>query len=152
MESLKIVTFRLGKEEFGIAMENVISIERLKEIVQVPHTANFVRGILELRGDVIPVIDLRTYMINEQKDNKEMNRVVVVQANHQRVGFLVDEATGIIDVPNKSMQHVPISGLKMNGSIQVANIENRMIMLIDVQTILLHADVTKALEEVSEAI
>lgn len=152
MESLdKIVVFRLGKEEFGFSISRVISIERMKNITTVPQTAHYIRGIVEVREEVIPVIDLRKYMFdNPSIKEEDTNRIIVVRVENEMVGLVVDEAKDIVDLPADTIEKIALSGAKVNGPMDVAKIDERLVILMNIEGLLMNSDIAEALTELNK--
>ena len=150
----KVVAFLLDHEEYGIAMEKVISVERMSAIRKVPQTSSYIRGILEMRGEVIPIMDLRSYLLGSQNlTDSDSNRIIIVKVNEMTVGMVVDETTDILQVSEQDIEEVPIMGMKMNtGTMKVVNLKNRLVILMDIDNILNNSDIAEALKQVKDAV
>jgi purine-binding chemotaxis protein CheW len=146
----KIIAFRLGKEEFGIAMDSVISIERVQSITGIPHTSEYIRGIIDLRGDLIPILDLRKYLLEGNVSDNEQNRIIVVQVNATVVGFIVDEATDILPVSEADIVQVPVSGMKITGETTVIKLDERLLLYIDVERLFMNTDIAEAVKKAKQ--
>ncbi|MBW4837803.1 MAG: chemotaxis protein CheW, partial [Paenibacillaceae bacterium] len=96
-EELKVIVFKLGHEEYGIDVDKVQTIERMMPITRVPKTYAFVKGVINLRGVVIPVIDLRGRFGLPEAEYSDQTRIIIVSANEMEVGFIVDSANDVID-------------------------------------------------------
>ncbi len=103
----QMVTFSLGAEEFGVNILQVQEINRMVEITQVPQTDRFVKGIINLRGKVIPIIDLRTKFGMEEKEYDNHSRIVVVETGDETVGLVVDSVAEVLRVPAGSLEDAP---------------------------------------------
>jgi len=88
---IQLVTFRLGKEEYGVNIEQVREIIRVGEIIQVPKSPSFVEGLINLRGTVVSIIDLRKRFDIIPSDNKENERIIVVEIHGRTMGVIVSE-------------------------------------------------------------
>lgn len=140
IDQLQLVTFHLGEEEYGIDILMVHEIKRLKEIAitEVPRTPKFVEGIINLRGDVIPVIDLRVrFDLNENKSDKE-TRIIVVTLEKKYIGFLVDKVDEVINVSTNDIDLPPNEIVQVDTSfIQgIAKYKDRLVIILDVHSIL----------------
>jgi purine-binding chemotaxis protein CheW len=137
-EDFKAVIFRLGKEEFGIHIEQVVSIERMQSITTVPKLPKHVLGVIDLRGVVIPVVDLHLALMDENISVTDTTRIIVVSIDQGSVGLLVDAATDVLDIPANRIQ--PVEFIDRGGADflkGVVNVNERLLMLLDV-TKLLH--------------
>ena len=137
-ELLQLVSFRLGNEEFGIDILNVQEINRLVEITKVPKAPQFVEGIINLRGKVIPIIDLRKRFFMDGKDYTQHTRIVVVDINDQVMGMVVDSVDEVLRIPSSTIEPPPevVSGIDSEYIRGVAKLENRLLILLDLTRIL----------------
>ena len=90
-DELKLIIFKLGREEYGMDILKVQEIKRMMSITRVPSTPSFIKGVINLRGSVLPVIDLRTRLGLFEVELTEAARIIVVLVNEGVVGFIVDE-------------------------------------------------------------
>lgn len=104
---VKVIVFRLKDEEYGVEVGQVKSIERLEHITRVPNTPDFVKGVINLRGVVTPIIDLRKRFDFEELDFTESTRIIVVTVQDKEVGLIVDAANDVIDIPSDSIEPPP---------------------------------------------
>lgn len=134
-ESIKAIICRITSEEYALNVNHVLSIERIQEIRQIPHTEAYMAGIIQLRGSIVPVMDLKIWLGwakagNDQEVQTE-KRIVVTEYNEKRLGLIVDAATDVMDIAASSIQSVEIhEGSKEVN--QVANLESRLILILDV--------------------
>ena len=98
-QNRKVIVFQLNEEEYAVSVTQVGSIERIQPITRVPQTADFVKGVINLRGVVTPVIDLRVRFDMEQKEFDELSRIIIVHMDDMEVGLIVDAANDVIDIP-----------------------------------------------------
>ena len=134
----QLVVFDLASESYGVDIGAVREIIRLQEITQVPRTPEFVEGVINLRGKVIPVIDLRRrfgLLIGEE--NKD-NRIVVVDIGGQDIGVIVDAVTEVLRISSELVEP-PSSVITTSESeylLGIAKLDGRMIILLDLQEVL----------------
>ncbi len=139
-EELQLVTFNLGDEEYGIPIVQIQEINRLGLITRVPNTPDFVEGVTNLRGEVIPVIDLRKRFGIRAREQDDRTRLVIVQINGKKTAFIVDWVNEVARFSKKNIESPPgmleaevdlhfISGIAKAG-------EERMILILDVEKIL----------------
>ena len=135
---LNVVTFFLAKEEFGFEISNVREIIRLGEITRVPKCPHYIVGVTNLRGTVIPIVNLRQCFSMETAPYRRSTRVVVVNVEDLQIGFIVDSVTETKQFPIKSIDSPPqmIVGQKESEYIVgVAKLEDRLISLLDLNKI-----------------
>jgi len=138
-EELKVIVFTLAQEEYGIEVDKVRTIERMVPITRVPKTPDFVKGVINLRGIVIPVIDLRGRFGLAETDYTENSRIIIVAANDLEVGFIVDSANDVMDVMSDTIENPPevLGGVKAKYISGVAKIgDSRLLILLNLVEVL----------------
>ncbi len=134
-ELLQLVTFKLDVEEFGIDILRVQEIIRIMSITKVPNSPEFVEGVINLRGRVIPVINLRRRLMlpTIEKDNK--TRVIVVELSDKTVGFIVDEVNEVLRIPKSITEPPPemTAGIDSDYITSVGKLEDRLLILLDIE-------------------
>jgi len=135
---LKVIVFRISTEEYGLDVSQVKSIERLQHITIVPNTTEFIRGIINLRGSVIPIIDLRARFGITNKENTESMRIIVVAIENIELGLIVDSANDVIDIPIDAIETPPtiISKNKLSYIDSIAKINERLLLILNPNNIL----------------
>ena len=135
---LQMVSFAVGKEDYGINIETVKEVIKIKSITQLPKTPSFVRGVINLRGDVIPIIDLREKFGLEQEDYTEMTRIIVVDIDDKSIGMVVDSVSNVINIAQSDIEPPPplVSGLSEEYLKGVGKIGEELIILINIDKIL----------------
>ncbi|RFU61130.1 chemotaxis protein CheW [Peribacillus glennii] len=98
METAKYIVFKAGKEDFGIPVSSVISIEKMQAITELPQMPNYILGITNLRDMVVPVLDTVQILFNRRFKSTGQNRIMLVNLNGATMGVLVEEAKEILDV------------------------------------------------------
>jgi len=134
MEGLQQVIFKLDKEEYGLDIMKVNGIEKYHEVIKVPNAPEYIEGMINLRGDVLPIFNLRKKFNLEDKDKDEDTKVIVVRSEDIRVGFVVDKVVEIIDINEKDVEEAPpiVVGINRKYIRSVAKVEDRMIVLVDI--------------------
>lgn len=138
-EELKVIVFKLGHEEYGIDVDKVQTIERMMPITRVPKTYAFVKGVINLRGVVIPVIDLRGRFGLPETEYTDQTRIIIVSANEMEVGFIVDSANDVIDLNTDLIDSPPdvVGGIKAKYLHGVARIsEDRLLVMLNLSEVL----------------
>jgi len=136
--SKQIVIFKLSDEDFCVDINQVIEIIRLQTIIKVPNAPSFVEGITNLRGTVIPIVDLKKRFnlpLSEKNDN---NRIIVVNVTSRPVGFIVDSVTEVLHVEDSAIQEAPdiIKGIGKEYITSIINLKDRLIINLDLHKIL----------------
>ncbi|MDP2302182.1 MAG: chemotaxis protein CheW [Ignavibacteria bacterium] len=141
-ELLQLVSFLIGKEEFGVDIGYVQEINRMVQITKVPNAPDFVDGIINLRGRIIPVIDLRLKLGMGRKEQDKNTRIVVVDVSGKTVGFIVDAVTEVLRIPSNIIEAPPdmVTGVNSEYIKAVGKLEDRLLILIDLEKILSKED------------
>ncbi len=134
-EILQLVSFRIGNEEFGVDILSVREINRMSEITQVPNSPEFIDGVINLRGKVIPVLDLRTKLDMERIDYSKDTRIIVVELQGRTVGFVVDAVSEVLRIPSNITEPPPpmVAGIDAEYITAVAKLEDRLLILLDLE-------------------
>lgn len=134
----KYLRFSLGNEKYGIEILRIIEIIKVVPITRVPNTPNFVRGVINLRGSVVPVIDLRTKIGMQEKGYDNKTRMIIIEEEidgvKMRVGFIVDEVDVVCDVKADEIDMAPsFGGKEKAGFIKaVVRMEDSVYILLDI--------------------
>ncbi|MDR7235680.1 chemotaxis protein CheW [Neobacillus drentensis] len=139
MTMLKIVAFKLGEEEYGLDIDQVLSIERIEHITRVPNAPPFVKGVINLRGKVNPVIDLRSKLNLGQADYTENTRVIITKYDEIELGFIVDQTSDVIDVAPEAIESIASSVFESSYFGGIAKIEGRLIILLKLAELIVAA-------------
>ncbi len=137
-ELLQLVSFKIGEEEFGVDILKVQEINRMVEITSVPNTPLHVEGIINLRGKVIPVIDLRTRFGIPKRDHDKNTRIIVVELGGRIIGFVVDAVSEVLRIPKSVTEPPPpvVAGIEADYITAVGKLEDRMLILLDLEKVL----------------
>jgi purine-binding chemotaxis protein CheW len=138
-ELLQLVSFKIGSEEFGVDILNVQEINKMTQITKVPNSPVFVEGVINLRGRVIPVIDLRTRLNMERKEHDKDTRIIVVEIETRTIGFIVDSVNEVLRIPVNITEAPPsiVTGIDSDFIRSVGKLDDRLLILIDLNKILL---------------
>ncbi|KGP74009.1 chemotaxis protein CheW [Pontibacillus yanchengensis] len=138
LQDEKVIVFQLNEEEYGVPVQQVGSIERMQHITRVPQTSEFVKGVINLRGVVTPIIDLRTRFNLEEVNYNESTRIIIVYIEDMEVGLIVDEANDVIDIPSEAIEPAPevVGTIEVEYIRGVAKLEKRLLILLDLPKIL----------------
>lgn len=137
MASLQQVVFKLDKEEYGLDIMKVNGIEKYQEIVKVPNAPTYVEGIINLRGEVLPIYSLRKKFNLVDKEPNDETKIIVTYTNDMKVGFIVDSVVEILHIEDESIEAAPrlVAGINRKYIKSVAKMEHRMIILIDIDLV-----------------
>jgi len=129
----KQVIFTLDGEEFGFDIMVVNAIEKYTDLIQVPNAPSYIRGIMNLRGDVIPVYSLRKKFNLQEKAIDENTKLIITKSNGVLMAFEVDGVKEIIEIPTGSISETPtiVKSLDTSYIQSVANLNGRMILLLN---------------------
>jgi purine-binding chemotaxis protein CheW len=137
-KELQIVGFRIGQETFGLPIALVHEIVRPPEITNVPHAPEYVEGVMNLRGRIVPVIDLRRRFDQPAVENQRKNRVLVADVDGRAVGLVVDSASEVLKINEAQIEPPPnvFADKATNYVTGVAKYDGRLIILVDLKKIL----------------
>lgn len=139
----KVIVFQLKDEEFAVSVQQVGAIERMLPVTRVPQTASFVKGVINLRGVVTPVIDLRKRFDIEEVPYGETTRIIIVHLEDMEVGLIVDSANDVIDIPEEAIEPAPevVGTVDVDYIDGVAKLDNRLLILLNLQRVLSQSEV-----------
>lgn len=137
-EEIQVVAFRLGKEEYAVDILNVQEINRLLSITRVPRAAKHIEGVVNLRGNIIPIINLHTRFNLQASGDQEDKRIIVFQFDDIKTGIIVDEVSEVLslsksDIEETSNVYNSISADLIKG---IARVDDRLFLLLDILKIL----------------
>lgn len=134
----KFLTFALGEEEFGLEILKVREIIALMEITRVPRMPRFVRGVINLRGKVIPVVDLRVKFGMQEVEDTVETCVIVVFLGEMLMGVVVDRVSEVLDIPEEDVEDTPEFGVSIDTAfiMGMGKPRDKVIMLLDIDMVL----------------
>jgi purine-binding chemotaxis protein CheW len=143
----QLVSMNMGEEEFGIDILRVREIIRMVEITRVPNAPHFVEGVINLRGMIIPVVDLRKKFGLKDIQSDKPPRIVVVEIGDTTVGMIVDTVNQVLRIPRDIIEPPPpiIGGIESEYILGVGKLKDRLLILLDIEKILSHGE-KRALE------
>lgn len=150
VKDIHVVGFRIGRESFGVAIESVLEIVRLMKITAVPDAPTFIEGVINLRGKIIPIIDLRRRFGEQEVVVNKKNRILVAAIGEKTVGLVVDSASEVMKIPPSEIEPPPnvFGENEVNYVTGVGKIAGRLIILVDLAKIMLRGDLRR-LDELS---
>jgi len=132
----KFLLCRLGEETYGMDIGYVTDIIELQKITEVPDMPDYVQGVINLRGNVIPVIDLRLRFKMEAKEKDDRTVITVVNIQDYSIGFIVDTATEVQDIPEKNIDPAPKfhrDGEQNQYIAGLGKLEEKVVILLDIE-------------------
>jgi purine-binding chemotaxis protein CheW len=152
-KDLQVVGFRIGSETYGVRIGAVREIVRVPEITSVPSAPEIVEGVINLRGKIIPVMDLRKRFGQSQVQPDKKNRILVVELENKLVGLIVNAASEVLKIAPSDIE--PPGNVFPEGDsgyiTGVGKLKGRLIILLDITKLLQRSEV-KRLEEVAEPV
>lgn len=134
----QLVVFELASELFGVDIAAVESIIKMQTITRIPHSPDFVEGVINLRGKVLPVVDLRLRFSLPATELTKNNRIMVITLNGTEVGMIVDGVSEVLSIAAEDVEPPPPMVTSVNSAfiIGIAKIESRLVILLDLKKIL----------------
>jgi purine-binding chemotaxis protein CheW len=135
---LQLVSFNIGEEEFGVDILRVQEINRMVDITRVPNAPDYVVGVINLRGKVIPIIDLRRRLGMQTKEYGKDTRIVVIELDGKVIGFIVDSVNEVLRIDSNITEPPPpmVSGIDSEYITAIGKLEDRLLILLDLNRIL----------------
>jgi len=135
---VQLVSFILDGGEYGINILSVHDILRIPNITRLPNTPNFIRGVLNLRGSIIPVVDMRIRFGFEPTRLTELSRIVVIETNEKQIGMLVDKVQQVVRIPDVNIDPPKdlISGISEEFISGIGRLKDRLIVILAISSIL----------------
>lgn len=132
MERKKLVVFKVEREEYGIEVEYVISIERMEELTPIPQLPEYVKGIIKVRDELVPVVDLRNVLYGKEEENGDLARLIVLKTEKMPMALLVSDAKELIEAGEENVKQVGLIAYKQTAFFShVIHVNNRLITVID---------------------
>ncbi len=134
MDMREYVVFKVNKESYGIEIKYVENIERMLPITRVPYTNEYVEGVVNLRGNIIPVIDLRSRFGIERIGYGDESRIIIVNYREYMVGMIADSSSEVLQIDRSTIDPAPSIKDGINDFVlEIGKKDDRIIMLIDLQ-------------------
>jgi len=134
----KFLTFVLSSEEYGIEILKVREIIGLMDITSVPQTPDYMKGVINLRGKVIPVIDLRMKFSMPEEEHTQETCVIVVEVNSTSIGIIVDSVSEVSDIAGEEIENAPKFGQDIDTSfiMGLGKVKDKIVILLDIDSVL----------------
>jgi purine-binding chemotaxis protein CheW len=137
-EVLQFVSFTLNNEEYAVDILSVQEINRITEITKIPNSPDYVEGVVNLRGKVIPVINLRKKFGFEEKLIDDTSRIIIMDIQGITYGVIVDSVSEVLRVPSSTVEPTPPMSSEANSKFikGLAKLDGRLIILIDIDNLI----------------
>ncbi len=147
----QFVTFLIEDETYGVGVEKVKEIIGMTDITRVPNTAYFMEGVINLRGTVVPVVDMRKKFEMEKKDYDANTVIIIVEVSERLIGMIVDSVSDVLNIPVNNIQDTPNFTAKIETDfiLGICQIDNILIIILDSDKIL-SAEEIKTVDRVNK--
>jgi len=147
----RYLTFFLGEEQYGIAIDRIKEIIAIMKVTNVPKTPEYMRGVINLRGSIIPVVDTRLRFGMETKEEDMHTAIVIVEVDKVNVGFIVDRVEEVASIDSTALSEPPKFGNTIDTDFicSMAQMEENVVMILDVLK-LFEADELISLEQIQK--
>jgi purine-binding chemotaxis protein CheW len=152
-KDIQVVGLRIGRETFGIPIGMVREIVRVPEITSVPNAPDYVEGVINLRGRIVPVVDLRKRFREVIAAPNKKNRIVVVELDGRPIGLIVNSASEVLKIPPSEIEapHAVFQEGELNYITGVGKVRGRLVILLDLGRILQRGELRR-LDEAAETV
>jgi len=135
MADKQIVVFSLLGEDYGVEITSVQEIVRFQEVTRLPEAPDFVKGIINLRGQVIPVIDLKQRFYNFDSEITDDTRIVVVKVGNKPIGIIAEQVSEVLRLSEEAIEPTPtlLKDFGQSGLTGVGKLEDRLLILLDLE-------------------
>ncbi|SFE83142.1 chemotaxis protein CheW [Alteribacillus iranensis] len=134
------VVCQIEEEEFAFPVDHITGIEKPQPITKVPNTADYIKGVTNIRGEVTPLLDLRSYLLQKETELDNDYKILLAHVGDIKIGLIVDKANEVMDIPETILETVQVDGEETDQAVQVAKMENRLIILLDIEYMLKEMD------------
>ncbi|SRR6056297_938012 len=138
VETNQYVTFLIARETYGVEVLRVQEIIGMTGITHVPNSMEFMRGVINLRGTVVPVVDMRLRFAMEEKDYDNFTVILIVEVKGYMVGMIVDSVADVVDIPIKNIQDTPhfSANIRTDYIKGIGRIDEDLVIVLNVDKIL----------------
>lgn len=134
---LQLVTFKLGTEEFGVDILKVQEINKMMIITKIPNAPTFIEGVINLRGKIIPIVDLRKRLGFRDQPYDKSTRIIVVELDGLVLGFIVDSVSEVLRIPGNTIEPPPsmVAGIESEYIEGVGKLDDRLLILLELKKV-----------------
>ncbi|HSV97391.1 MAG TPA: chemotaxis protein CheW [Spirochaetota bacterium] len=144
-EENQYVTFVIGGETYGVEVLKVHEIIGMTQITYVPNAMAFMKGVINLRGSVVPVVDMRIKFTMSERDYDTFTVIIIVEVRGRMIGMIVDSVSDVVSIPVKSIQDTPHFSAKIETDfiMGIGQIEEKLVIILDVDRIMSGEEMTE---------
>ena len=137
-DNRQYLTFRLDREEYGIEILRVQEIKGYDHLTPVPSTPHYMKGVMNLRGTVVPIIELRARFGMPEREVDQFTVIIVVNVGSRVVGLLVDTVSDVLDIPTEAICDTPdlASGIEEQYLTGMGKVNDKLVMLLDLSKLI----------------
>lgn len=137
MNTREYVIFKLVDESYAVDIDHVENIEKHIEITRVPYTKKYIKGVINLRGNIIPVIDVRKRFNLKEKEADKDSRIMIINHGELKVGLLVDVSSEVLQIEDENIEPAPkVTGADDDYISSIGKDNGRIIMIVDLDKLL----------------
>lgn len=135
--SLQVICFKIRDEEYGIDILQVQEIQLIPQITKLPKSSGYIMGVIDLRGKVIPIIDLSKKFGLDSVGMKDSNRAIIIEINGKEVGLAIDSVSHVIKIDSEEIEPPPpiVKGITGKYIVGIAKIERGFVVILDIKRI-----------------
>ena len=135
--SIQMVIFKLNNEEFAVEVASVEAIIKLQAITKVPHAPDFVMGVTNLRGNIVPVVDLKKRLNLPESKTGEETRIVVALLQESKVGMIVDAVSQVTEIDDAQIEAAPQYSTSIDTSFirGIVKVEQELVIMLDLERV-----------------
>lgn len=132
------LTFTLGAEEYGVEILKVQEIKGYSQVTPIPNTPPYVKGVMNLRGSIIPVVDLRSKLSMDETAYNQFTVIIVIRVGPKTVGLVVDAVSDVLNIPTQDVQATPDFGAQVDARFisGMAKAGEKLVVLLDIDKVL----------------
>ncbi|WP_027621539.1 chemotaxis protein CheW [Acetivibrio clariflavus] len=141
VDGKQYVVFLLDKENYGVEIHSVTTIEKMLPYARVPKTPDYIKGVINLRGEIVPIMDIRTRFGMEAREETEETRIIIIKINDVSFGIIVDEVDEVLTLSEEAIENVSnfTNDISMDYILGVGKIDGRIVTLLNIEKL---ADIT----------
>ena len=136
--SINLVTFRLGNNEYAIDIMQAKEIIKMEKITLIPNAPNYVEGVINLRGNIIPIVDLKKRFNLEENEGEKNTGIIIVKIDDVDMGIIIDAISKVVSISNSNIQPPPpmLSGIGQKYIKGVAKLEDKLLVVLDLEKLI----------------
>lgn len=137
VQDFKSLIFKIGSEEYGVHINQVVSIERMQEIMPFPNRPPYVLGVATIRNIVTPIVDVRAALRDGSQQITDSTKIIIVRVKEKEIGLVVDNATDVLSIAPDTVQHPNLLDTEEVSYLKgISRMEQRLIFLLDIEKLL----------------